>query len=127
MSTRHLVKLRCRCSSCLQILVEGPASKEKVAVPRHSAALANVVLTPIVISKLPRGARSGVVKKEWLKEEVDKKWEASAWAKKREQKERRRGLTDFERFKVLKLRKQVGLSFPTFCFGRSAIWRHTAG
>lgn len=44
----------------------------------------------------------------WEKNEVQKKWDESVWAKRREQREKRRGLTDFERFKVLRLRKQVG-------------------
>lgn len=94
----------------IQVLVEGPGSSATSKVPRHAAPLSNVVLTPIVISKLTRAARSGVVKKEWLAAEVEKKWEASSWAKKRDQKERRRALTDFDRFKVMKLRKQVGFT-----------------
>ncbi|KAI9674585.1 MAG: hypothetical protein M1829_003667 [Trizodia sp. TS-e1964] len=86
-------------------LVDGPS--ESGSVPRHSTAFAKIVLTPIVISNLPRGARTGAVKKKWLASEVDKKWEASSWAKKRHQKERRRQLTDFERFKVMRLKKQA--------------------
>jgi hypothetical protein len=38
---------------------------------------------------------------------VDETWLESSWAKKREQRERRSGLSDFERFKVMRLRKQV--------------------
>lgn len=38
---------------------------------------------------------------------MEQKWEESSWAKKREQREKRRGLNDFERFQVLRLRKQV--------------------
>merc|ERR1711964_931051 len=37
---------------------------------------------------------------------IEAKWQESAWAKKRSQKERRKALTDFERFKVMRLRKQ---------------------
>lgn len=44
----------------------------------------------------------------WEKDEVQKKWDESTWAKRREQREKRKALTDFERFKVLRLRKQVG-------------------
>jgi hypothetical protein len=47
------------------------------------------------------------VKKAWEKEGVESKWQESAWAKKRDQREKRSNLTDFERFKVMKLRKQV--------------------
>ncbi len=51
----------------------------------------------------------------WEKDEVQKKWDESVWAKRREQREKRRGLTDFERFKVLRLRKQVGF---VLCYDR---------
>jgi large subunit ribosomal protein L14e len=47
------------------------------------------------------------VKKLWEKNEIDAKWAQSSWAKKTEQADRRRNLTDFERFKVLRLKKQV--------------------
>jgi large subunit ribosomal protein L14e len=90
-----------------QVLVDGPATDAKLAVPRQALALSHTVLTPIVISKLPRGARSGAVKAAWEKAGVEAKWQESTWAKKRAQKERRRALTDFERFKVLRLRKQA--------------------
>ncbi|MCJ1481101.1 hypothetical protein MMC06_001257 [Schaereria dolodes] len=91
-------------------LVDGPSSKSKAAVPRHAISLANVTLTPIVIPKLPRAAGTGAVAKAWEKEGIEEKWDQSAWAKKRIQKERRAALTDFERFKVMRLRKQVGCS-----------------
>ncbi len=55
----------------------------------------------------------------WEKNEVQKKWDESVWAKRREQREKRRGLTDFERFKVLRLRKQVGLSIIQSLDGRT--------
>jgi len=63
-----------------------------------------------VIPKLPRAVGTGPLRKAWEKEEVDKKWEESAWAKNRERRQKRRALTDFERFKVMRLRKQVGTS-----------------
>jgi len=50
------------------------------------------------------------VKKLWEKNEIDSKWAESSWAKKREQQERRKNLTDFERFKVMRLKKQVSSS-----------------
>lgn len=65
-------------------------------------------MTPIVIPKLPRAARTGVVKKIWDATEVDKKFGESAWAKNKDRIAKRRALTDFERFKVMRLRKQVG-------------------
>ena len=51
------------------------------------------------------------MKKLWEKEEVEKKWEESTWAKKQVQFEKRQNLSDFERFKVMRLRKQVSAIF----------------
>jgi len=64
-------------------------------------------LTPIVIAKLPRSAGTGPTKTLWEKNEVESKWNNSTWAKTRENVVKRRALTDFERFKVMRLRKQV--------------------
>lgn len=94
----------------LQVLVDGPSTKEKASVPRHASPLGNIILTPLVIPNLPRAAGTGALKKVWEKEQVEKKWEASAWAQNRERRQKRRALTDFERFKVMRLRKQVGTS-----------------
>ncbi len=59
-----------------------------------------------MIEKLPRGARSGAVKKAWAKQQVDKKWAQTNWAKSNLKSERRRKLTDFDRYKVLRLKGQ---------------------
>ncbi len=90
-----------------QALIDGPSTDTKTAVPRQAISLAHLILTPLVLEGLPRSARTGVVKSQWEKAGIEKKWQESAWAKKRSQKERRRALTDFERFKVLRLRKQA--------------------
>ncbi|KAL8788508.1 MAG: hypothetical protein Q9195_007247 [Heterodermia aff. obscurata] len=87
-------------------LVDGPSKNPDLVVDRHATALGNVVLTPIVIEKLPRAAGRGAVAKAWEKNEVEQKWDQSAWAKRRALREKRRGLSDFERFKVLRLTKQ---------------------
>lgn len=87
------------------MLVDGPS--DKAPVPRQAVALAKVSLTPIVLSKLPRGTGVGTVKHAWEEAQVDKKFEESSWSKKRAQYQKRRALNDFERFKVMKLRKQV--------------------
>ena len=86
--------------------MDGPASDSKLAVPRQAISLSEVLLSDFVIAKLPRGARTGTVKKAWEKAEIDSKWKESNWAKKQLQKERRAQLTDFDRFKVLRLKKQ---------------------
>jgi large subunit ribosomal protein L14e len=90
-----------------QALIDGPSTDSKTAVPRQAISLSQLILTPLVLEKLPRSARTGVVKKEWEAAGIEAKWQESAWAKKRTQKERRRALTDFERFKVMRLRKQA--------------------
>jgi large subunit ribosomal protein L14e len=100
-------KLRAGILTHLQALIDGPSTDTKTAVPRQSIPLAQLILTPLVLEKLPRGARTGAVKAQWEKAGIEAKWQESAWAKKRSQKERRRQLTDFERFKVMRLRKQA--------------------
>jgi large subunit ribosomal protein L14e len=44
----------------------------------------------------------------WESEKVEEKFENSNWALNRNRFAKRRQLNDFERFKVMKLRKQVG-------------------
>lgn len=78
-----------------------------MAVPRQATALGNVSLTHLVIPKLPRAIGNGPLKAAWQKEEVEKKWAESSWAQSRERSKKRRALTDFERFKVMRMRKQT--------------------
>ena len=87
-------------------MIDGPSTEAKSAVPRQAISLSHCILTPLVLA-LPRGARTGAVKAAWEKAGIEAKWQESAWAKKRAQRERRRALTDFERFKVMRLRKQA--------------------
>ncbi|KAJ4386417.1 hypothetical protein N0V93_009312 [Gnomoniopsis smithogilvyi] len=87
-------------------LVDGPASDAALAVPRQSVSLSNVVLTDFVLTGLPRATRTATVKKYWEKSEIDQKWKNSNWAKKREVQAKRSALTDFDRFKVMRLKKQ---------------------
>lgn len=83
-----------------RVLIDGPK------VQRQAIALAKTVLTPLVLSSLPRGSRTGTVAKKWAAAEIDSKWAATSWAKKIAAKNRRAELTDFERFQVLVLKKQ---------------------
>jgi large subunit ribosomal protein L14e len=87
-------------------LIDGPSSDASLAVPRQAFSFSNLLLSAFVIDKLPRGARSGAVKAAWEKAGIDEKWRESNWAKKRAQQVRRKALTDFERFKVMRLKKQ---------------------
>ncbi|KAH8815553.1 ribosomal protein L14-domain-containing protein [Xylogone sp. PMI_703] len=82
-----------------RVLIDSPS------VPRQPVSLADVTLTPLLLT-IPRSARSGVVNAQWEEDSIDAKWAESAWAKKRDQRERRQALTDFERFQVMRLKKQ---------------------
>jgi large subunit ribosomal protein L14e len=88
-----------------QVLVDG--ATENNTVIRHSAPLSHLVLTPIVIANLPRAIGHGPLSKAWSKAEVDKQWTESSWAKNKAKLSKRQQLSDFERFKIMKLRKQV--------------------
>ncbi|KAJ5438978.1 Protein transport protein yif1 [Penicillium daleae] len=90
-----------------RVLVDGPSGEEQKIVPRHVLPLAHATLTHFVIPQLPRAAGTGPVKKLWAKNEIDGKWAKSGFAQKTDRTERRKNLTDFERFKVLRLRKQA--------------------
>ncbi|CCE85992.1 Piso0_005636 [Millerozyma farinosa CBS 7064] len=83
-----------------RVLIDGPK------IQRQAIALTKVVLTPIVLPNLPRGARTGTVTKKWAAADIDAKWAATAWSKKLASRQRRADLTDFERFQVLVLKKQ---------------------
>lgn len=108
-----------------QILVDGPSTKEGAVVPRQAVPTSIISLTPWVIPNLPKAAGTGPVKKLWEKHEVDKKWAESSWAKKREQQDRRKNLTDFERFKVLRLKKQVRILTTRWRKSKMRFWYPT--
>ncbi|EZF32637.1 60S ribosomal protein L14-B [Trichophyton mentagrophytes] len=90
-----------------RVLVDGPSGDEEKVVPRQSIPLAHVTLTSLCLEKCPRRARTGAMRKAWEKSGIDAKWAQTGYAKKKEQQDRRRNLTDFERFKVMRLRKQA--------------------
>merc|ERR1712007_425470 len=56
-------------------------------------------------------------KKAWEKEQINEKWAETTWAKKIEQRKKRAGLTDFDRFKLMKA-KQARNKLITIQFGR---------
>lgn len=104
-----------------QVLVDGPSGEEQKIVPRHVLPLAHATLTHFTIPKLPRAAGTGPVKKLWANNEIDAKWAKSNYAQKTERADRRKNLTDFERFKVLRLRKQVRSALHMECMIRSPL------
>ncbi|KAI2605017.1 ribosomal protein L14-domain-containing protein [Hypoxylon fragiforme] len=87
-------------------LVDGPSADPKLVVPRQAISFVDVLLSDLKIEKLPRAVRTGTLKAAWEKSGIDAKWKESKWAKRKDQTERRRALTDFDRFKVMRLKKQ---------------------
>merc|ERR1719145_17869 len=56
-------------------------------------------------AKIPRGAREKTLKKSLEADEIMKKWSETAWGKKLKVKETRAKMSDFERFKLYKAKK----------------------
>lgn len=89
------------------MLIDGPSKDATKAVSKQEIPLSEIQLTPLLLEKLPKGSGSGVVAKFWEKNEIDSKWDQTSWAKKSEQQKTRQNLSDFERFKVMRLKKRV--------------------
>ncbi|KAI0965018.1 ribosomal protein L14-domain-containing protein [Xylaria arbuscula] len=88
-----------------RVLVDGPSADEKLIVPKGAVALSDVFLTDLSL-EIPRALRTGTLKKFWEKAEIDQKWLASKWAQRSQRTERRKALTDFQRFQLLRAKKQ---------------------
>ncbi|KAH7910972.1 ribosomal protein L14-domain-containing protein [Hygrophoropsis aurantiaca] len=82
-------------------IIDGPLTE----VPRQSFPYRHLTLTPLSLTKLPRAAGTGVIRKHLEKEGTIAKWENSSWAKNRAAIEKRRSLNDFERFGVMLAKK----------------------
>ena len=93
-------------SFLLKVLCDNPSNQ----VPRQTINLKHVNLTDIVI-KVPHGARTRAVRKAYDKEEVNAKWEKTAWAQKLARREKRKALNDFDRFKLKLARQKVFIEF----------------
>merc|ERR1712096_400607 len=78
-----------------RVLLEGPG------VNRQAYRLKHLHLTPLV-TKLPFGARSKVVRTKSEADKISEQWAESAWAKRMANKAKRATLTDFDRFKLTK-------------------------
>ena len=85
-----------------QAIIDGPST----GVPSQAYPYRHLTLTPLTISKLPRGAGSAVVLKRFEADGVSEKWEKSSWAKKIAAVDARRKLNDFQRFGVMVAKKQ---------------------
>ena len=73
--------------------------------PRVLYPLKRLTLTKLVVP-LQRGARTGTLEKACEEFKLDEKWEATPTAKKIAQREKRASLSDWDRFKVMRQRKQ---------------------
>lgn len=82
-------------------LIDGPTS----GVPRQAESFKRLTLTPLVI-KVPRGLRTGTLKKALAKNDVLAKFHASSWGKKLQARQIRANTTDFCRFRLMLLKKQ---------------------
>ncbi|KAF8588167.1 hypothetical protein K439DRAFT_1630004 [Ramaria rubella] len=82
-------------------VIDGPTT----GVPRQSFPYRHLILTPLSVKTLPRGARTGTVRKYVEKEAIVEKWDKSAWAQKLDTTKRRRNISDFERFSVQVMKK----------------------
>lgn len=83
-------------------LVDCPST----GVPRHVALFRHMLLTKMVLEKMPRGACSKTVQKRFEEQGIAAKWGETVTAKKAAKKEARAKLNDFERFKVMVLQKK---------------------
>merc|ERR1711872_1018943 len=73
-------------------------------VPRQIFRFQDLNITDIAV-KIPNGARGGAIRKQYVADDVDAKWDKTAWAKKIKAREEKQSLTDFGRFKA-KIAKQ---------------------
>ncbi|KAG0750457.1 hypothetical protein G6F57_004439 [Rhizopus arrhizus] len=83
-------------------LIDGPTT----GVARQAFPYRRLVLTPIVLKKLPRSIGQSALKKALEKSDVVAAWNKTAWAKKIEQRKIRTSLSDFDRFKLNKLKNK---------------------
>lgn len=84
-------------------LVDGPESR--TGVPRHTIPLRNLSLTPQVIP-VGRASRPAGLEKVFDEAKVKEVFGASGWGKKLTLQAKRASLTDFDRFKVMGLKKK---------------------
>ncbi|CDS04128.1 hypothetical protein LRAMOSA07083 [Lichtheimia ramosa] len=85
-----------------RVLIDGPTT----GVARQAWTLRHLTLTNLVVKGLPRNAGQTTVKKCLEKNDTLNTWAKSAWAQKLAQRQVRANLTDFDRFKVQKLKNK---------------------
>ncbi|KAI7887347.1 60S ribosomal protein L14 [Lichtheimia hyalospora FSU 10163] len=85
-----------------RVLIDGPTT----GVDRQAWSLRHLTLTNLVVKGLPRNAGQSTVKKSLEKNDTLNAWAKSAWAQKLAQRQVRANLSDFDRFKVSKLKNK---------------------
>lgn len=85
-----------------RVLVDGAGVS---SVRRQSLPMQRIALTDHCL-KMPRGAKANTMKKAVKKDDIVSKFNASSWGRRRQVREQRRNMTDFDRFKLMVLMKQ---------------------
>lgn len=83
-----------------QLLIDGPSS----GVPRSVVSYQDIQLTKFTIP-ITVGQRTGNIKKAFDEAKINTKWSETSWAKREATRKIRARLTDFQRFKVQKLKQ----------------------
>ncbi|XP_054722501.1 60S ribosomal protein L14-like [Uloborus diversus] len=83
-------------------LVDGPCTK----VGRQAVKFKRLRLTKFRL-KFPHSTSSRVVRKAWEEEKITEKWNETSTAKKIEARKLKAKMTDFDRFKVYKVKQQM--------------------
>ena len=84
-------------------LVDGPT--KITGVTRQIVPFKRLSLTDHVV-KIGRNARQKSLNAAWKKDDIQAKWDASAWAKKAAAKKKRASTNDFGRFRAMLLKKK---------------------
>ena len=86
-----------------KVLIDTPSD----SFTRQAIQIQYLDLTPVLIEGLSRPATIDELKQEWKSADIEGQWNETVQAKRLKQKRLRANLTDFERFKVVKLTKEV--------------------
>ena len=86
-------------------LIDGPEVDEQTTVERQKINYRRLSLTDFRI-EIARNASFSEMKAAFEEANIAEKWAATSWAKKKATKVRRSKLSDFDRFKVMVLRKK---------------------
>lgn len=92
--------------SVVQALIDGPVSLTGVA--RQTIPFRNLSLTAIKL-EIPRAVRTGTLAKAFTKADVLGQWQKTTWARKLARHATRSSLGDFDRFKLMLLRKKKSM------------------